>query len=268
MRPATQATACETTDPVEQGNSHAMTLAIMQPYLLPYVGYFQLMKKAGAMVIYDDIKYSKGGWINRNRILSGGAPSWFTVPLKRGSDALDIRDRELSPTWPQERDHLLNRIRSLYRTAPYFDPTVSIIEDCLSYPEPDLFGFLKHSLTEMKRVLAIATPLIVSSTLGIDRSLHCADRVLATCARMEADHYINPIGGVGLYNPEQFLRTGIQLSFLRSAALPYPQLGRPFVPDLSILDVLMFNSKEQVQSILDTQYVLVTPGTSGTMVQV
>ena len=70
-----------------------MKLAIMQPYLFPYIGYFQLMNAADEFVVYDNIKYTKKGWINRNRILVNGSDAYINFPLKKDSDYLDVKDR-------------------------------------------------------------------------------------------------------------------------------------------------------------------------------
>ena len=92
-----------------------MRIAIMQPYLFPYIGYFQLMNAVDEFVIYDNIEFTKKGWINRNRILVNGRDSFITVPLKKDSDYLDVRDRYLADSWPSERVTILYRIKQSYR---------------------------------------------------------------------------------------------------------------------------------------------------------
>src|SRR4030042_5533275 len=98
-----------------------MKIAIMQPYFLPYIGYFQLMNAVDEFVIYDNIEFSKKGWINRNRILVNGKDSYITIPLKKDSDYLDVRDRYLAETWSSEKIKMLKRIIGSYRKAPRFD---------------------------------------------------------------------------------------------------------------------------------------------------
>jgi hypothetical protein len=221
-----------------------MRVAIMQPYFLPYVGYFQLIGAVDRFVVYDDIKYTKKGWINRNRYLSGGHDAYFTVPLEKGSDYLDVRDRRVSADF--DRDKLLNQLAAAYRKAPRFAETFPLLERVVRRADDNLFDFIHGSLRDVCAALRIETPLVVSSTLGVDRALRAQDKVLAICEALSADAYVNAIGGLELYDREAFAARGIALSFLKARPHPYPQLGGEFVPWLSILDVMMFNDVDVI----------------------
>jgi hypothetical protein len=234
-------------------------IAVMQPYLLPYIGYFQLIGAVDRFVVYDNIKYTKKGWINRNRMLVNGAPGTFTVPLRQDSDRLDVRERHLAEDF--NRDKLLHQIEGAYRRAPRFDDAFALIERVIRFEGENLFAFLHHSLVQTCGYLGIRTPLIVSSTLPVDHSLRAADRVIAICRHEGASIYVNPIGGTELYSPEAFARQGVALRFLRTRELQYRQFGAPFVPWLSIMDVLMFNPLATVREWLTTYFDLLTgPG--------
>jgi hypothetical protein len=234
-----------------------MKLAIMQPYLFPYIGYFQLMNAADEFVVYNNIKYTKKGWINRNRILVNGSDAYINFPLKKDSDYLDIKDRCLAEIWPQERQKLLNKLRESYRSATYFEQAYSVIEKCILFEDMNLFAFILHSLNILKNYLDISTPFVVSSTIEIDNSLKAQDKVMAICKARQAGVYINPIGGVELYNKEDFTKAGIELFFLKTGAITYKQFNNIFVPSLSIIDVMMFNSKEEIKEYLNSFYSLV-----------
>lgn len=234
-----------------------MTIAIMQPYLFPYIGYFQLMNAVDEFIVYDNIEFTKKGWINRNRILVNGKDEYLSFPLKKGSDFLEVKDRELAETWPAERKRILNRIRESYRKAPCFSQALPVIEEAILFEESNLFGFIFHSLITTKNYLGIKTPLIVSSTIAIDHNIKSAAKVMALCKARNADGYINPIGGIGLYDREDFKANGIGLQFLQTDTVEYPQFGNAFIPHLSIIDVMMFNSKETIQSYLQDAYELV-----------
>ncbi|MBS0211838.1 MAG: WbqC family protein [Proteobacteria bacterium] len=221
-----------------------MKVAIMQPYFLPYIGYFQLIGAADKFVIYDNIKYTKKGWINRNRYLLDGRDEMFSLPLKKDSDALDVRDRRLAADF--DRAKLLNRLAEAYRRAPRYGEVMPLLQRIIECRDDNLFGFIHASLSAVCRYLGIDTPLIVSSTLEVDHSLQGQDRVLAICRRLGADTYINAIGGRELYSHDDFAAQGIELRFLQSLPSDYPQFGRPFVPWLSILDVMMFNTRESI----------------------
>lgn len=229
-----------------------MKLAIMQPYFFPYIGYFQLINAVDTFVVYDNIQFTKKGWINRNRILVDGKDEYITLPLKKDSDFLDIRDRILSATFNQERVKLLRKIKEAYRKAPYFDQTYPMVEEALNYPDTNLFNFIFHSIQCACRLLEIKTELVVSSTVKVDHTLKSEERVMAICESLGGDAYINPIGGTALYSRSTFQKKNIELSFLEAKLILYPQLQHSFVPFLSVIDVLMFNSKEQSIQMLDS----------------
>jgi hypothetical protein len=233
-----------------------MKIAIMQPYFFPYIGYFQLINLVDKFIVYDNIEFTKKGWINRNRILVNGRDSYITLPLKKDSDYLDVRDRSLADNWPTERKSLLNRIAGAYRNAPYFGPVFLLIEKCLLTEEKNLFRFLFNSLIAVNEYLQIKTPLVVSSTIPIDHDLRAEKKVLAFCKAMGATDYINPIGGVKLYKKDEFSSEGTDLYFIKSADVIYQQFNQAFVPYLSIIDVMMFNSRDEIRQYLTSSYTL------------
>lgn len=229
-----------------------MRLAIYQPYFLPYIGYFQLIAAADEFIIYDNIKYTKKGWINRNRLLRNGEAVTFTLPLRADSDHFDIRQRALASDFSAYT--LINQIKGAYGKAPSFDEVMPLIAEILNYPNRNLFGFLLNSLLRICGYLNIRTPILVSSTIPIDHRLKSESKVLALCEARGADVYINAIGGTELYSRDNFSARQVDLKFLRALPITYKQFGDDFVPWLSILDVMMFNSKETIQKKLMTGY--------------
>lgn len=225
-----------------------MKVAIMQPYFLPYIGYFQLINSVDAFVIYDNIQYTKKGWINRNRYLLNGEPSDFSISLKKDSDYLDVRDRRISDDF--DRKKLLNKLREAYRKAPCFDQVFPVLDGIISNPETNLFNFIHHSVVELCRTLGIRTPVVASSSIGIDHALRSQEKVLAICQHLGAKTYINAIGGRELYSQDAFAACGVDLRFIRTLPMEYPQLGSAFVPWLSIADVMMFNTPGKLDGML------------------
>lgn len=217
-----------------------MKLAIMQPYFFPYIGYFQLIATVDMFIVYDNIKYTKKGWINRNRILQNGKDVMFSLPLRSDSDYLDVCERELAADF--NRDKLLNQFKGAYRRAPYFGQTFPLVEKVVQYEDTNLFRFLYHSIVKSCDHLGIATEIKVSSGIPIDHDLKNQDKVLALCEAVGAGTYVNAIGGIDLYSKEAFRDKGIDLKFIQSKSFNYPQLSNVFVPWLSIVDVLMFNT--------------------------
>jgi hypothetical protein len=233
-----------------------MKLAIMQPYFMPYVGYFQLINSVDQFVIYDNIQYTKKGWINRNRILANGKDQLITLPIKKDSDYLDVVQRELSGSWEKDKNKMINIIKSSYSKAPHFEETFELISKCLNNPEENLFKFIYNSIVLINYYLEIKTPIIISSSINTNHTLKSQDKVLSLCKAQNADVYINSIGGVELYDKTIFKQNGIKLNFIKSNPIKYKQFNNEFVSWLSIIDVMMFNSKEQIQEYLN-EYTLI-----------
>lgn len=232
-----------------------MKTAIMQPYFLPYIGYYQLLSAVDVFVIYDNIKYTKKGWINRNRMLRNGEELTFSLPLKKDSDTLDVVERDLSDEF--DRSKLLNQIKGVYRAAPQFKDTFPLLERIIRYGETNLFRYIQHSIVEMCAHIGIETEIVVSSTIMIDHGLKSQDKVIALCTALGSDTYINPMGGLELYDRATFAARGIDLQFMRTKTFEYPQFGIGFVPNLSIIDVLMFNPLVAVREFIHSNCELV-----------
>lgn len=225
-----------------------MRVAVMQPYFFPYIGYFQLIAAVDVFIVYDNIKYTKKGWISRNRMLQNGKDVMFSLPLKSDSDYLDVCERVLSAEF--NRDKLLNQFKGTYRSTPYFAQTFPLVEDILRCEDANLFRFLHHSILKICEYLGIATEIRTSSNIAIDHELKGQDKVIALCEAVGATTYVNAIGGMELYSKDVFRDKGIELKFIRSLPFEYQQLGNEFVPWLSIIDVMMFNPVDVIKSQL------------------
>ncbi len=217
----------------------------MQPYFLPYIGYWQLVGAVDVFVVYDNIKYTKKGWINRNRFLRNGQEALFSLPLRKDSDFLDVNQRYLADLF--DREDLINRFREAYRKASAFADFMPVLEDIIRCPAVNLFDYIRYAIGKVCSYLELKTPVIVSSTIDCDHSLKSAERVQAICKALGADTYVNPLGGKELYYKEDFARQGITLQFLQPHLAEYSQLGDVFVPWLSIVDVAMCNACEQLR---------------------
>lgn len=228
-----------------------MRVAIMQPYFLPYIGYFQLINAVDEFVIYDNIEFTKKGWINRNRILVNGTDALISLPLKKDSDYLHVKERFLASTWEFERKKMLNRITESYRKAAFFRETFEVLEEFMMYEDRNLFNFILHSVKTIINHLNIKTELIISSTIPIDHQLKSDEKVMAICKQREADIYINPIGGLSLYNKKIFNGNKLELQFQKANNITYTQFNNEFVPWLSIIDIMMFNSPEEINIMLN-----------------
>ena len=227
-----------------------MRIAIMQPYFLPYIGYFQLINAVDFFVVYDDIKYTKKGWFNRNRILYNGKDSMFTVPIKKGSDSLYVRDRYLANNHISEVKRILRKIELYYSKAPYYDKVIDMIKDCFLYKNDNLFNYIYNSIQIISSFLNIDTKILISSNVGNTTLCKGGDRVVKLCKLLNANIYINSIGGVDLYSKDYFRKYGLTIFFLKPKSIQYRQYKNIFVPNLSIVDVLMFNPIDKIHNML------------------
>ncbi len=232
-----------------------MRLAIMQPYFLPYIGYFQLISAVDQFVLYDNIKYTKKGWINRNRILRNGKDVIFTLPLQQDSDTLDVCERKLAINFNCKK--LLNQFKEAYHLAPYFEQIFPLLEAIVRYEDVNLFRYLHHSIIKICNYMQINTKILTSSDIDIDHGLKSQEKVLAFCAATNAGVYVNSIGGFKLYDARAFRDKGLSLNFIRSKKIEYAQWGAPFIPWLSIIDVMMFNAQEEISLIIKDGYELI-----------
>lgn len=215
-----------------------MKLAIMQPYFFPYIGYWQLLNVVDRFVIYDDVTYIKGGWINRNRILINGKPSYITIPLYKASSYNRICDIAIqsSPIW---RRKMIKSIENTYQKAPFFAKVFPIIEEMICYETDNLADFLANQLRAMTKFMGLETEFVMTSRCYQNNNLTGLDRILDICKREGAGIYINPQGGQELYDTETFRSASINLRFLVMDSIQYKQRAAGFTPYLSIIDALM-----------------------------
>jgi hypothetical protein len=231
-----------------------MKLAIMQPYLFPYVGYYQLIAAVDTFVLYDDIHYIKGGWINRNRMLLNDNARLFSLQLVHKSPNKLINEIKIVPEG-NNRSKILAMVSLAYKRAPMYDNIFPLIKEVVMNNESNLSEYLFYSLLRVTDYLGFRTKLVKSSLIKKTPTLKAESRVLDICSRLHSSTYINAIGGMTLYNKESFLANKIELKFIKMKDIKYKQYRNNFVPNLSMIDVLMFNPKYEIRRILK-EYVL------------
>ncbi|GAB7527860.1 WbqC family protein [Pseudomonas sp. 3A(2025)] len=229
----------------------ARTIAMMQPYLFPYLGYFQLIARADVFILGDDLQFIRAGWVNRNRILDNDQPRLLTFPVKKDHFGLPIMQRRLADGFDIEATRLLNLIEQSYRKAPHFAQIMPLLERLIRFPQNNLALYAENALRELCAYLHITTPILRGSDLHLDTCRDKQDRVINIAHIFSATTFLNPIGGFELYDRDLFARNGLLLRFFTMKPVRYPQFGENFVESLSIIDVLMFNSVEQTRALLD-----------------
>jgi hypothetical protein len=224
-----------------------MRVAVMQPYFFPYIGYWQLVNDVDSFVIYDDVNFIKKGFINRNNILQNQRSHLFTLELIGASQNKKINEIKIGGN----SNKLLRTIKQNYSKAPFYKDVFPLLEEILVNKEKDLSRFIGFSLIGVSRYLDINTNFLYSSDLHNDKSLKAQERIIEISKILNATDYINAIGGIELYDKEVFSQNDINLSFLKSTEIPYKQFNNEFIPNLSIIDILLFNSKDKIKNMLN-----------------
>ncbi|MFW1883976.1 WbqC family protein [Acinetobacter nosocomialis] len=228
-----------------------MKLAIMQPYFMPYIGYFQLINTVDKFIFYDDVTFIKQGWINRNQILINNQASLFSIPLSNASSHVLIKDVLVAEkAYDKWKKSFLNSILFSYKKAKNYEAISNLIHSILEQQPQTISELAIKSVIEVSRYLGIKTEFEISSEIYKNTYLSGQDRVLDICKSENALTYINPIGGVELYSKNIFLQNGVELFFIQSNKSIYKQFSDEFVPFLSIIDVMMFNDVEEIQQQL------------------
>lgn len=231
-----------------------MIIAGNQPYFLPYISYWQLINASDLFLLGDDYSYVRHGWVNRNRILFQGAPELFGIEVVRASSFSLINQLKIVNIDKRKK---LGKLYHAYHKAPYYESGAQLVEEILDCQEEVLSEFLISSIKTICRYLDINTPIQRTSELKGNDALKREERIYDMCHRLGADMYINPIGGKALYDVEEFAKQGIKLRFIKTGDITYRQFGDDFVEKLSIIDVIMFNSKDEIREMLG-RYELIT----------
>lgn len=227
-----------------------MRLAIMQPYFVPYIGYFQLMASVDKLILLDDVNFINRGWINRNRIAVNGESYWITIPLVKASQNRPINEIGIidEPSWKRK---MLRTVEMSYCHAPQVPQILPFFSGILEQASGPLSTFLFRQLKAMATYLGLTVQIEEASANHPKEGYAGQQRILHICAREGADTYVNLPGGRELYDPAKFAGAGIQLAFLESnfPAMSLHHGGRDG-PLLSILDLIMLNSVATVRDAI------------------
>lgn len=231
-----------------------MKLAIMQPYFFPYIGYYQLVYAVDTFVMFDDVNFIKRGWIHRNNFLIGGEAKLVSIPLKDASQNRLVCEVKVDDG-QQWRGKMLKTIELAYKRAPHFSSVFPIVEAVIRSGEKKIGSLAAMSIKAVAEYLGMKTSFVPSSNAYGEQDMSAEQRILHICKCASASDYINPIGGQGLYTRTTFEANNLRLHFLEAKPVSYAQYNGHFVPWLSMIDVLMFNTQEQTLHLL-SQYAL------------
>ena len=236
-----------------------MKLAIMQPYFLPYLGYFSLIKHTDEFILLDTVQFIRHGWIERNRILKpSDGWQYIMVPLKKHSRETLIKDIEINND-QQWKEKILAQLQHYKKQAPYFSNVIDILNEIFSKEYATIVDLNLASLKTVCNYLGINTPIQVFSLMNIDiEPANAPDEwALNICKALgNVDEYWNPPGGQSFFDRKKYENAGINLKFHSAILTDYDQKRNVFEPGLSILDVMMFNSIEEINKMLDNYELL------------
>lgn len=219
----------------------------MQPYLFPYLGYYQLVNSVDKFVFYDDVTYIKSGYINRNSILHNGRSQRFTIPVVGASSNKNIR----SLNFDSNVKKTLKSISFNYQSSPYFSEVYPMIEDLLLQEDRNIANLCAKSIKLVFDYVGKDKDFVFSSDLNYLRTAEPSDKLIEICKRLSCKTYINSIGGHSLYSRDYFNDNGVELFFIKTKKHTYKQGTQEFVPNLSMIDLMMWNSKENLRFLLD-----------------
>lgn len=219
----------------------------MQPYLFPYIGYYQLAYEVDEFIFYDDVSFIKQGYIHRNNLLAKNKSQRFTLPVLKASQNSKINELYFS----QNLKKTLTSIRLAYAKAPYFNDIYPLVEAVLNDENRNVANITARSIIDVFSYLNIDKKMLFSSDIHYQRQLSATQKLIDMCKRRNAQGYCNAIGGKGLYSIDEFEQANIKLSFIQMDTIKYQQSNNTeFIGNLSILDVLMWNSKQAVIDLL------------------
>ncbi len=223
-------------------------LSINQPYFFPYIGYFQLIHASDKFISLEDVNFITGGWINRNRILINGAPAYLSVPLMDASQNRKINETRVlkEDGW---KDNILKKLRMSYSRAPFYSDCFKLVSNTLNIDSELISDIAFQSILEVCNYAGLRREFGKSSA---QNELKGEEKIIGICHSEKADSYINLPGGENIYNKDSFSKRGIALKFIEPEIREYKQFRSPFVPALSIIDVLMFNSPSAVMEMISS----------------
>ena len=234
-----------------------MKVAIMQPYFLPYIGYFQLINAVDEFILFDTPQFIRHGWIERNNILKlNGEPSYIKVPLVKHNRNISIKDVKInnSTNW---QDKIFAQLTHYKKKAPFYNEVLALLKGIFKNDTQSIVQLNNYSLLIICEYLNIKTSIKIWSEMNIEiEETNAPDEwALNICKRINASSYINPIGGQSFFDTQKYGTSDIEINFIESNELKYKQFGNEFAPWLSIIDLMMFNRKEDIKCMLN-QYTL------------
>jgi len=226
-----------------------MKIGIIQPYFLPYIAYFSLINLVDRFVYYDDVQYIRRGWVNRNRVKMKNEWIYLTLPVQKAPLTSKINEIRTINNEKKVRKIKIT-LEHCYKKTPFYEIIKEMVFKHIQ-PNEKISKINISLLNEICNYLEIDTKMYISSEIQKDEDLNREEKIIEICKILKGDHYINPIGGINLYSKERFQNENLKLNFLKIGEIVYPQGEYNFISNLSIIDVLMWNSKDDIKKMLN-----------------
>lgn len=220
-------------------------IAIMQPYLFPYLGYYQMAAQADQFVFLDDAAFIVRGFVNRNRILLNKNAYRFTVPVLDVSQNRAIKDHY----YMEGGESLQKLLRLAYKSAPHLNTVLALVGGVFEKGKGNVAGTNALSIRIVLEYLGMEKQWFLSSELMPHGEFKGSRWLIEMCLKLSASRYLNLPGGKLLYDPSSFDSAGIILEFVEPQLSPYQQMC-PFVPGLSVIDALMWCDPTELRALL------------------
>lgn len=214
-----------------------MIMSAHQPAYLPWLGYFDKIKRSDVFVFLDTVQYEKNSFTNRNKIKTKDGSLWLSIPVIK----IDHFEKIMSEMPIDKKSHWqrkhLNSIQMSYSKAPRFKELFPKLQDLYSKDYDYLVDVAWDHLMFWLELLDIHTPVIKSSSFDIHSKK--SDLVFDLCKAVQADHYISGALGRDYMDIEKFADAGIQVEFQDYHHPVYEQLFGDFSPNMGIVDLAM-----------------------------
>lgn len=229
-----------------------MKLGIMQPYFMPYLGYFSLIDYVDKFILFDTPQFIRHGWIERNQILKLDKGTFYIkVPLRKHSREVSIKDIEINNEIDWKRK-MIAQFEHYKKKAPYYNEVMELLNGIFNESYHNIVDINHASLKSICNYIEIDTPIEIWSEMKVEiQDANAPDEwALNICKALNADVYVNPPGGKSFFNKDKYDKSGVELCFLEFMPTPYEQVQKEFIPYMSVLDALLFCSPKQVRDMI------------------
>lgn len=224
-----------------------MKISINQPYLFPHLKYFQLIYNTDIFVVYDDVQFTKKGWINKNRLNNNKLEKKIVYPVAKHSQKTTIKDIEIAKnSFSNSLDKIINSIEKMYKNSNEKEFTIDLIKRSLNLNSIRLDEYLIFYIKELCDYLDIDYKILRSSEIEYLRTDDFEEKIISLLKKLNGNYYLNLDGGKKLYTKSKFSENNINLEFISNLYSGNKNLNDNF----SIISHLLNEGKEKTMNYI------------------